>query len=70
MTPGTLGILIAGTIREPMHTSNVRRTEPVSRRIYFLLAFLMIVIAFAHVLAFDKLNAARSTPDRFDIPTE
>jgi hypothetical protein len=70
MTPGTPGILIAGTIREPMRRSNVRRIEPVSRRIRFLLAFAMIVIAFAHVLALDKLNAMRSTPDRIDIPGE
>ncbi|HEV7822880.1 MAG TPA: hypothetical protein VGO84_16975 [Burkholderiales bacterium] len=41
-----------------------------SRRIYFLLAFSMVVIVFAHVFALDKLNAMRSTPDRIDIPGE
>lgn len=40
-----------------------------ARRIHFLLAFSMIVIASAHVFAFEKLNA-RSAPDRFDILSE
>ena len=66
MTPG---FLIAGPIREPQRKSNVRRIEPVSRRIFLLLAFAMIVIAFAHVLAFERLNA-RSASDRFDILSE
>jgi hypothetical protein len=66
MTPG---FLIAGPIREPKRKSNMRRIEPMARRIHFLLAFSMIVIASAHVFAFEKLNA-RSAPDRFDILSE
>jgi hypothetical protein len=54
--------------REQMHVNrNPGRIEPVSWRIYFVTAALMIVIALAHVFAFEKLNAARTTPDRLNV---
>jgi hypothetical protein len=44
-----------------------RRIDPVPLRLYFFMAFLMIVIALAHVFALQKLNAMRSVPDRVDV---
>ena len=40
-------------------------------RLYFLLAALMIVFAFAHLLALQKLNAMQSeTPAAVDVLTD
>ena len=38
-----------------------------SLRVYFVLAFTMIVFALTHVFAFEKLSAARSAPDRLEL---
>jgi len=50
--------------------SNRRRIEPVSWRVYFLLAFTMIIFALTHVFAFEKLGAARGAPDRLEFLAE
>ena len=39
---------------------NFRSNDSMSWRLYFLLAVLMIVFAFAHILALQKLNAMQS----------
>ena len=46
--------------------SKLRRIDPVLWRIYFVLAFMMIIVALAHVFALEKLNAMRSAPDRLE----
>ena len=47
--------------------SNRRNIDPVSLRVYFLLAFTMIIVALAHVFAFEKLSATRSGPERLEL---
>ena len=40
--------------------SNTRRNDFMTWRLYFMLAVLIMVFAFAHILALQKLNAMQS----------
>ena len=67
-TSRAIASLHPGTTPVRMHDKlNLRRIKPVSYRLCFLMGFLMIVIALAHVIAFEKLNAISSTPDKIDV---
>jgi hypothetical protein len=56
-----LAFFIALTMRESSRdTLNSGSDDFMTWRLYFLLAVLMIVFAFAHILALQKLNAMQS----------
>jgi hypothetical protein len=60
-TINALARFIALTMRDLRRGElNFRSNDSMSWRLYFLLAVLMIVFAFAHILALQKLNAMQS----------
>ncbi len=60
-TINALACFIALTMRDLRRGKlNLRSNDSMPWRLYFLLAVLMIVFAFAHIFALQKLNAMQS----------